>query len=148
MSNKRAKSSRKQQEDSQERLIVDPYETIATPVIVCNCEGNSINILPKSQSEALIKVFLSSNYSDHARKKNCTKNPWCVFGLGEKEGIWRTSNTIINSLGPDPNDCLRSFKLKDVEDRNLYPPAGLRNLGATCYINVLIQVLLSYTSNS
>ncbi len=41
MSNKRAKGSRKQQEGLQERLIVDPYETIATPVSVCNFEGSS-----------------------------------------------------------------------------------------------------------
>lgn len=61
MSNKRTKSSRKQQDDSQERLIVDPYETIATPVSVCNIEGISDNISPKSnlESKSLSHRFLT-----------------------------------------------------------------------------------------
>lgn len=84
--------------------------------------------------------FLAYNHADHVRKKNCAKNPWCLFGLGEKEGIWRSSNIAINSLGLDPNVYLRKRDPKQLNDEVLYPPAGLRNLGATCYLNVLIQV--------
>ena len=39
--------------------------------------------------------------SDHARKKNCTNNPWCLYGLGEKkEGIYKLSIAELGGLGP------------------------------------------------
>lgn len=141
MTTKRAKSSRKQAADLQsaeDRLIIDPYETIATPVSVCSPDGNSI--CSSYSNYCLIHSFLLP--TDHLRKKNCAKNPWCVYGLGEKEGIWRSTNAIINSLGLDPNISLRATNPKDTNNASLYPPAGLRNLGATCYLNVLIQVAL------
>ena len=39
--------------------------------------------------------------SDHARKKNCANNPWCMYGLGEKkEGIYKQSISELGQLGP------------------------------------------------
>jgi uncharacterized UBP type Zn finger protein len=77
---------------------------------------------------------------EHARKKNCAKNPWCVYGLGEREGIWKSNYQVLGALGVDPSIYLRTVDPKDTAHRRLLPPAGLKNLGATCYLNVLIQV--------
>ena len=158
MSNRRGKSSKKQKDDSQsseEKLIVDPYEIIATPVCVCSPEGWHFTLEKFINCCSETFLFIALCFTDHIRKKNCAKNPWCLFGLGEKEGIWRNSNTAINSLGLDPNVYLRKRDPKQLKDEVLYPPAGLRNLGATCYLNVLIQVhkfssalVLSHTSTN
>jgi uncharacterized UBP type Zn finger protein len=81
--------------------------------------------------------------SDHIRKKNCTKDPWCTFGLGElKEGIWKETKQLYDCLGSNPEPFLRSFEdeFSSIQEASLSPPAGLKNLGATCYLNVLIQV--------
>lgn len=71
-------------------------------------------------------------------KKNCADNPWCIYGLGEsKEGIWRKTDAWIDCLdiGMEP-------KRKSTNDKEGQSyPIGLRNLGATCYLNVLIQGL-------
>ncbi|KAJ1397600.1 hypothetical protein B484DRAFT_258914 [Ochromonadaceae sp. CCMP2298] len=96
---------------SNEDLIVDPYETISEAKYICTLE-------------------------DHARKKNCAKNPWCLYGLGEKEGIWKSDDYLLSAAGADPTLLLRTRG-----DLGLVPPAGLRNLGATCYLNVLVQSL-------
>jgi hypothetical protein len=77
---------------------------------------------------------------DHARKRNCARNPWCVYGLGEKDGIWKSCNHLIGALGYDVTLNLRSADPTDPTGQRFLPPAGLKNLGATCYLNVLIQV--------
>lgn len=63
--------------------------------------------------------------------------------MGEKDGIWKSTGPVINSIGFDPSLHLRKRSENDNNDLALYPPAGLRNLGATCYLNVLIQVTFS-----
>ena len=68
-------------------------------------------------------------------KKNCGANCLCVYGLGEQirnaaNPVWGEAKGLLAVLGDDPNDNVRS----DV-------PAGLRNLGATCYLGSLVQVL-------
>ncbi len=78
----------------------------------------------------ILKLF---GPADHKKKKNCLKNPWCLFGLGEyKEGVW--SKTFKESI-PDMTEGLRKKTHGMVS-----PPCGLKNLGATCYLNVLVQV--------
>jgi ubiquitin carboxyl-terminal hydrolase 48 len=92
---------------------VDHYGAIANPVVVCTV-------------------------IDHKKKKNCANNPWCLFGLidDKKKGIWKPRPTGLIELGNDP--LLLSRRLQNTF---ILKPCGLQNLGATCYLNVLIQML-------
>ncbi|KAK9699606.1 hypothetical protein RND81_08G184700 [Saponaria officinalis] len=69
---------------------------------------------------------------------NTKDNPNCFCGLipppngSRKTGLWQKMSDIISSFGPDPANELRS-----VNDA----PAGLTNLGATCYANSILQFL-------
>ena len=74
-------------------------------------------------------------------KKNCGANCLCVYGLGEQIGkgpggsranpVWGEVKGLLEVLGDNPNDNVREDGV----------PAGLRNLGATCYLGSLVQVL-------
>jgi hypothetical protein len=73
--------------------------------------------------------------SVHAHGKgNCTQNARCLFGLGEKSsrGIWAAEPHFLSVLGPNPSESKRSVMIR---------PAGMHNLGATCYLNALMQAL-------
>ncbi|GAB2276164.1 Ubiquitin carboxyl-terminal hydrolase 26, partial [Dionaea muscipula] len=69
---------------------------------------------------------------------NTRENPNCFCGLipppngSRKCGLWQKMSEIVSSLGPDPSKDLR-----DSQDS----PAGLTNLGATCYANSILQFL-------
>ncbi|KAL5727162.1 ubiquitinyl hydrolase 1 [Ranunculus cassubicifolius] len=74
---------------------------------------------------------------------NSKDNPNCFCGLVpppngfRKSGLWQKSSDILASMGPDPSEDLRvSIDL----------PAGLTNLGATCYANSILQCLYMNTS--
>ena len=59
--------------------------------------------------------------------RNCTGNPNCLKGLGQPS--WLIKNDDF------PHDCDdNEFSLK----RSSF--CGLRNLGATCYLNTFLQV--------
>ena len=77
-------------------------------------------------------------YGDHRKKKNCTNNPWCLLDLiDEKKGIWKPQPSCILKLGYDP-----AYMRRDVQGKSWkLTPSGIQNLGATCYLNVLIQML-------
>lgn len=69
---------------------------------------------------------------------NTKDNPNCFCGLipppngSRKSGLWQKTAEIVNSLGPDPSHDLRASS---------NTPAGLTNLGATCYANSILQCL-------
>ncbi|CAI8599711.1 unnamed protein product [Vicia faba] len=69
---------------------------------------------------------------------NTKDNPNCFCALvpplngARKSGLWEKVSDFVESLGPDPNKDLRAS-----DDS----PAGLTNLGATCYANGILQCL-------
>ncbi|KAE8678665.1 Ubiquitin carboxyl-terminal hydrolase 26 [Hibiscus syriacus] len=69
---------------------------------------------------------------------NTKDNPNCFCGLtpppngSRKTGLWQKMSDIIQTLGPDPCKDLRA---------SAHSPAGLTNLGATCYANSILQCL-------
>lgn len=61
-------------------------------------------------------------------------------------GIWATSYDVCEVIGPNPSFGCR---LREERTDEYVRPAGIRNLGATCYANVILQVgaLLNHIHN-
>lgn len=69
---------------------------------------------------------------------NTKDNPNCFCALvpppngTRKSGLWQKMSGVVDNLGPDPTKDLRA---------STNTPAGLTNLGATCYANSILQCL-------
>ncbi|CAJ1973795.1 unnamed protein product [Sphenostylis stenocarpa] len=69
---------------------------------------------------------------------NSKDNPNCFCALvppqngARKSGLWQKMSDFVESLGHDPTKDLRA---------SANSPAGLTNLGATCYANSILQCL-------
>ena len=69
-------------------------------------------------------------------RANCLGNPQCSFGLGEsgqRRGVWGPSPACLRELG-------HSMALREPQ----LVPAGMVNLGATCYMAAQLQAMFSY----
>ncbi|XP_014488433.1 PREDICTED: ubiquitin carboxyl-terminal hydrolase 48-like isoform X2 [Dinoponera quadriceps] len=83
--------------------------------------------------EQIEKIHLETAYRIGLKsckncKRNCTNNPQCLTGLGE-EKYMKSQPTEVVPL---------ESSLSELRDPTQY--VGLKNLGATCYVNSLIQM--------
>ena len=73
---------------------------------------------------------------DSVCRHNCRHNPGCLHGLGQTGWLEQNArDVVLRARGLDPGSAPEKRK-----DTHL---VGLKNLGATCYLNSLMQILFN-----
>ncbi|KAM3320310.1 ubiquitin carboxyl-terminal hydrolase 26 isoform X1 [Capsicum chacoense] len=98
------------------------------------------NVLSTSQvtEDDINQLYMIWKPACQGCRVNTKDNPNCFCGLipppngSRKSGLWQKLSEVVNALGPDPSDDHRASP---------ETPAGLTNLGATCYANSILQCL-------
>ncbi|KAK1293490.1 Ubiquitin carboxyl-terminal hydrolase 26 [Acorus calamus] len=102
-----------------------------------------IHLTGEMSSDDLNKLYMVWKPVCQGCRVNNKDSPNCFCGLApppngvRKTGLWQRMPDIVLSLGPNPCKDLRS---------STDTPAGLTNLGATCYANGILQCLYMNTS--